>query len=347
MRSQRRGFTLIELLVVIAIIGILMALLLPAIQKVREAANRMLCMSQMRQVGIAMHNYHNDFNKLPAGVGRDGCCWGTWMVTVLPYIEQDAMAKLYVNFGGNDATGVRYGGGTNPSLVTGNRLKVLTCPSDTPNAPISGGSPSRPVTSHNIAVNYGNTSFFQAPITSAGVTVPFLGAPFSCYPAAWMTQTAQINEYAQNHPDHDARGKYGPDSGQPQASLGQLSSADGSSNTILLSEVIQGQGNDLRGFSWWGGATGFTTWFPPNANAPDVLMGGICNIPATYNIPCVTASSVERPRMMVARSKHAGGGVNLVMGDGAARFVQQGIDINVWRAMSTTRGGEILPSADF
>jgi prepilin-type N-terminal cleavage/methylation domain-containing protein len=143
MRSQRRGFTLIELLVVIAIIGILMALLLPAIQKVREAANRMLCMSQMRQVGIAMHNYHNDFNKLPAGVGRDGCCWGTWMVTVLPYIEQDAMAKLYVNFGGNDATGVRYGGGTNPSLVTGNRLKVLTCPSDTPNAPISGGSPSR------------------------------------------------------------------------------------------------------------------------------------------------------------------------------------------------------------
>jgi hypothetical protein len=111
--------------------------------------------------------------------------------------------------------------------------------------------------------------------------------------------------------------------------------------------VIQGQGNDLRGFSWWGGATGFTTWFPPNANAPDVLMGGICNIPATYNIPCVTASSVERPRMMVARSKHAGGGVNLVMGDGAARFVQQGIDINVWRAMSTTRGGEILPSADF
>jgi prepilin-type N-terminal cleavage/methylation domain-containing protein/prepilin-type processing-associated H-X9-DG protein len=339
MRLRRRGFTLIELLVVIAIIGILMALLLPAIQKVREAANRMLCMSQMRQVAIAMHNYHNDYNKLPAGVGRDGCCWGTWMVTVLPYIEQDALHKLYINWGGNDQTGPRYGGGVNVN-VTRARLKVMTCPSDTPNAPLNQ------ITNHNYAVNYGNTSFFQAPITSGGVTVPFLGAPFSCYPASWMTNSPMINEYAQNHPDHDLRGKYGPDAGQPQASLGQMSSSDGSSNTIMLSEVIQGQGNDLRGFSWWGGATGFTTWFPPNANAPDVQMGGICNVAAT-NIPCTTISQNDRPRMMAARSRHAGGGVNLVMCDGATRFVQQGIDINVWRALSTARGGEILPSADF
>jgi prepilin-type processing-associated H-X9-DG protein len=306
----------------------------------------MLCQSQMRQVAIAMHNYHNDFNKLPAGLGKDGCCWGTWMVTVLPYIEQDAMYKLYINWGGNDNTGPRYAGGTNPSLVTGNRLKVMTCPSDTPNAPLSAGSPSRPVTSHNMAVNYGNTSFFQAPITAGGVTVPFLGAPFSCYPAAWMTNSTMINEYAQNHPDHDRFGKYGPDAGQPQASLGQMSSADGSSNTLMLSEVIQGQGNDLRGFSWWGGGTGFTTWSAPNANQPDMIMGGNCNAVAT-GAPCTTVSNNDRPRMMAARSRHAGGGVNTVMCDGSTRFVQQGIDINVWRALSTSRGGEILPSADF
>ena len=89
---------------------------------------------------------------------------------------------------------------------------------------------------------------------------------------------------------------------------------------------------------------GFTTWFGPNANAPDVLMGGICNIPATYNIPCVTTSSLDRPRMAVARSRHAGGGVNVVYCDGSVRFVQQGIDIGVYRALSTSRGGEVPPS---
>jgi prepilin-type N-terminal cleavage/methylation domain-containing protein/prepilin-type processing-associated H-X9-DG protein len=347
-RTSRRGFTLIELLVVIAIIGILMALLLPAIQKVREAANRMLCGSNMRQVAIAMHNYHNDYNKLPPGVGKDGCCWGTWMMVVLPYIEQDALAKLYLNFGGNDLpfNGIgtlRYShGSTNGRNVTSKRLKLLTCPSDTPNAPISSGG--NRITSHNYAVNYGNTSFFQAPITIGRVTVPFLGAPFSCYPAAWMTNRSMISRYGQNHPDHDKDGRYGPDAGQPQASLGQMSSADGSSNTLMLSEVIQGQSNDLRGFSWWGGASGFTTWFPPNANAPDVLMGGICNVRATYNIPCVTTSQNDRPRMMVARSHHAGGGVNAVFCDGAVTFIRQGININVWRALSSSRGGEVAPT---
>jgi prepilin-type N-terminal cleavage/methylation domain-containing protein len=93
MRSVSRrasGFTLIELLVVIAIIGILMALLLPAIQKVREAANKMLCGSNLRQIGIAIHNYHNDYNKFPPVRihGSDG--WATFFVLILPYMEQGA-----------------------------------------------------------------------------------------------------------------------------------------------------------------------------------------------------------------------------------------------------------------
>jgi prepilin-type N-terminal cleavage/methylation domain-containing protein len=91
-RGRRAGFTLIELLVVIAIIGILMALLLPAIQKVREAANKMLCGSNLKQLGIAIHNYHNDFNALPPTRYDPR---GTWAVYLAPYVEQENFYKLW------------------------------------------------------------------------------------------------------------------------------------------------------------------------------------------------------------------------------------------------------------
>ena len=102
--SQRtRGFTLIELLVVIAIIALLMALLLPAIQKVREAANKMLCASNLRQIGVAMHNYHNDYKCLPPGFvsslapGNDTPAGWGGLFFLLPYIEKDNIAKQQLN----------------------------------------------------------------------------------------------------------------------------------------------------------------------------------------------------------------------------------------------------------
>lgn len=104
LNHRQVGFTLIELLVVIAIIGLLMALLLPAIQRVREAANLMRCQSNLRQIGIALHNYHNDFQIFPSGAGDqggvNGCCNGgsarnlwSWLYHILPYIEADHLYR--------------------------------------------------------------------------------------------------------------------------------------------------------------------------------------------------------------------------------------------------------------
>src|SRR5262245_2193340 len=99
---RRQAFSLVELLVVIAIIGVLIALLLPAVQRVRAAANRLSCANNLRQIGLALHNYHGDFSRFPAGVQGQKPpipyfenARTTWMVFLLPYIEQDNLVRLY------------------------------------------------------------------------------------------------------------------------------------------------------------------------------------------------------------------------------------------------------------
>ena len=354
MRTRRRGFTLIELLVVIAIIAVLIGLLLPAVQKVREAAARMSCTNNLKQIGLAMHNYHDANGKLPPGVGNYGCCWGTWPIVVMPYFEQDNMAKLYVNYNGSDivgtpsgnTTGWRYGAGTNPANVTSQRLKVLTCPTDTPSAPlpVTVSGVTYNLTAHNYAVNYGNTNLYGTAVGG----VAFGGAPFRCYPAGWLTDSAMQATYGWAQPDSDKQAKYRQygNAGQPQQSVEQIT--DGTSNTLMLAEVIQGQGGDLRGFLWWGNASGFTGYNVPNSNAPDVLTGGTCNAAATWNIPCTTLNSTQFPRMMTARSRHnAGGGVNVAFCDGHVTWVNNSVSQATWRALSTSQGGEVLDNSAF
>ena len=133
--SRRSAFTLVELLVVIAIIGVLVALLLPAVQAAREAARRSSCTNNMKQLGIALHNFHDTFNRFPPGGARDqqpfgthatGGGWGSsWKVYILPYIEQNAIYDKWLFDGANS-------GYTHASnMVYTNRLKIATyrCPS--------------------------------------------------------------------------------------------------------------------------------------------------------------------------------------------------------------------------
>ena len=294
-RSERAAFTLVELLVVIAIIGVLVGLLLPAVQQAREAARRMSCQNNLKQIALAMHNYHDTHNRFPPGTA--GCCWGTWQPLILPFVEQENVSRLYVNWGGNDSTGPRYGGEPNRSAVSSVRFPTFSCPSDTENSPIGT------MTNHNYAVNYGNTGYAQQRELNG---VVFLKAPFSR--------------------DRNQR-------------LGFHTMTDGTSNTLLVSEVRQGQDRDLRGFTWWGDATGFTAYLAPNSPLPDRIYSTFyCN--PVPGMPC-DASTADNPTMFASRSRHVGG-VNSALGDGSVQFFSDSIDLLVWRSLSTAQGAEVV-----
>ena len=346
MRSRfHSGFTLIELLVVIAIIAILIGLLLPAVQKVREAAARAKCQNNLKQISLGNMNYESANGTFLPGISRTGCCWGTWQVPILPYIEQAPLYKIYTNFGGLDngggyptpaSGGPRYAGGTN-APVARTRVSTFSCPSDTTN---QVGS----IINHNYVLNAGNTSFYQVqiPIGCSGGSVTsttctsFGGAPFG-----WYEDPATLAVGGDASPTNYSSGNAAAGlNGRPRK-VTEIS--DGTSNTLMAAEVNQGvqaAGSDYRGFSWWGGAAGFTAYSLPNSSDPDVLTGAGCNA-VPPNAPCTTSSTASRPRMQVARSRHAVG-LNVAMCDGSVRFVQNSISLTTWRALSTSQGGEVL-----
>ncbi|WP_406698949.1 DUF1559 domain-containing protein [Singulisphaera sp. Ch08] len=335
MKSQRRGFTLIELLVVIAIIAVLIALLLPAVQAAREAARRSQCVNNLKQMGLAMHNYESTNGSLPPGI--KGCCWGTWLVFLMPGMEQQSLYNAWnmVGNGANPATAeglFRYSGVANIT-VSSTRVNTYMCPSDgsgtsvTPIGQTLNGLVMR-VTSQNYALNFGNLHSVQpASFDFGGTTFTFGGAPFTdmITPGAGM-------------------------SSQRVATFASIS--DGLSNTIGASEVIVGTGSggqysaaqDLRGFSWWGSGASFTAWQTPNSTQPDVTeAASYCVYPYQANPPCIAATATL-PKFNTARSRHSGG-VNSLMLDGSVRFIKNSISPITYRAISTTRGGEVV-SAD-
>jgi len=135
MKQRTRGFTLVELLVVIAIIGVLVALLLPAVQAAREAARRTSCTNNQKQLGIALHNHHDTFGRFPPGSANDrtpfgthatGAGWGSgWKVYLLPYIEQSSIYNQMVF----DGTNSGYTHAANMALVNRVTIPAYRCPS--------------------------------------------------------------------------------------------------------------------------------------------------------------------------------------------------------------------------
>jgi prepilin-type N-terminal cleavage/methylation domain-containing protein len=305
MSKRPLGFTLVELLVVIAIIGVLIALLLPAVQSAREAARRAQCLNNLKQIGLGMHSYENTHKTLP--VGAWGCCWGTWLVAMLPYVEQENAYRQYVhtNKYGHPVDNARYGHAANLP-VTRQRIDSYTCPSDTPQVHTNRSR----ITAHNYVANYGNTNINQVKQGN----VVFGGAPFSF----GGSKTA----------------------GPKAIKFSEI--RDGLSNTLMLSEVIQGQNRDLRGFSWWFEGSGFQTYLTPNTSQPDVMQAASYCKNGMPNPPCIGPQTASRRSTYAARSRHLGG-VQTAMCDGSGRFFSQNIALGVWRALGTSRLGEALP----
>ncbi len=276
-RSERRSaFTLIELLVVIAIIALLMALLLPAIQKVREAANKMLCGSNLRQIALACHNYHNDYNKLPPGwLGGHDPETNQWFQSVtdgpvvgalallLPYLEGDNIRKLLVF---NDALKIGVNGGAEnwwalPSpvgvqnrLAAQAKLKMFECPSDD----LRNEIPTKFV----VVASY---FFYDGSAPNWWNAEPWWGS-YQAGPTGFFANLGRTN-YALcsggagimntgSGATNDVFRKYeGIFSNRSQLTLGQLTVQDGTSNTILLGESLGG--NRL------GGCDSVVPWIAP------------------------------------------------------------------------------------
>jgi prepilin-type N-terminal cleavage/methylation domain-containing protein/prepilin-type processing-associated H-X9-DG protein len=324
MRGIRHAFTLVELLVVIAIIGILVALLLPAIQSAREAARRAQCVNNLKQLGVAMHNYHDTHQELP--VGNYSCCWGTWQMAILPYIEEQQLADLYqwnpkaaVEAGFYDDTYRYWKRSTTPLIRNGevveSRIATLTCPSDEPQTNTTIAENNAPITYHNYLVNYGNTNHVgrdhQGPASPA--YVEYLGSPF-----------------------------IGDDFNLPfpREKIGSFRKIeDGLSKTLLASETVQGREGDWRGLTWWGWSAGFETLTTPNTSDLDRIYNPEGCVQSPANPPCGVATQANL-YMGAARSHHPGG-VNVAMCDGSVKFTVDDVDLATWRAAGTAKGEEV------
>lgn len=309
---SQRAFTLVELLVVIAIIGVLVALLLPAVQAAREAARRTQCINHLKQIAIAMHNHHDSLGGLPPANPGVSPFWGqgSWQVPVLPYTEQAALKDKYLDYGVAGARNYYHTDNINGTAggvggATGTQLKMWLCPSDLPNKKGWPGGGNH-VTYHNYVVNFGNTSIDE---TAAWQKTDYNGFKFQGAPFL---------------------------SGKPTR-LALIT--DGTSSTLLASELIIGQRNDLRGDTWWATGSGFMVSLKPNDTAPDMSWSSSAWCDAVRpNPPC---SFLTNGFVFGARSRHPSG-VNAALCDGSVKFISNQINATTWHDLGTSGGGETV-----
>jgi prepilin-type N-terminal cleavage/methylation domain-containing protein/prepilin-type processing-associated H-X9-DG protein len=319
-RSKQRGdkrsaFTLIELLVVIAIIAVLIGLLLPAVQKVREAANRMSCANNLKQIGLALHNYHDTNGRLPAGSlwippGFDrAAAESTWITWLFPFLEQDNLFKT-----ADLNRGFGQGSRNHPNnFITSSIVKVFLCPSDG-DVDVSNWGSARVWARGNYAANNG-----IGPMTET--TTPNTTRPQGVF---MLNSKYRLTDVT-----------------------------DGTTNTVFVSELIKvpgtvtdsvnSGGSDWRGVMHYSEGPLYHHNYTPNSPVPDEVRRGMCvSIPVA---PCLGTTTSWNPKRLTftARSRHTGG-VNVLLGDASVRFVPNNVSLVTWQAVSSPQKGEVLGS---
>ncbi|HEX4414065.1 MAG TPA: DUF1559 domain-containing protein [Lacipirellulaceae bacterium] len=321
-RSRRSAFTLVELLVVIAIIGILIALLLPAIQAAREAARRSQCLNNMKQLGLAHQMFHDTYKYLPVDIEGNSAGATVVYLQILPFMEGAAIKDQY-HFDENpqDKDNVTLLGRDEP---------MLRCPSsDSYIMVVAGAGEEGGDRKASYGLNYGYGTYSQL----YGHTPATLPDALARRGPFWADPEDPNKEDLKKDPTWKSKGKR----------MSFKGIVDGLSKTYLQLELIQVPSDtpgsqDRRGRVWvYGyGAWQIMTRMAPNSSAPDV---GLCLESNSYLAPCKRLQGDAGASITGSRSKHPGGVVALKC-DGSTDYASNDIDLNIWRATSTIAGGD-------
>ena len=315
MTRRRPAFTLIELLVVIAIVAVLIGLLLPAVQKVREAAARTRCGNNLKQIGLALHDYHDTNGCFPQNTWRvisyPVSVSTNWTWPLLPHIEQRNL------FSTIDMTAGL--GGANWAALNGPAFRTVVptyqCPSDV------GGVVQRPGLS---ITGYAITNY-AACFSPDGTIVERSVGPAAVFNDLYGSAA----NAAQNPATRTALFNI-----NTKRAIGAVT--DGLSNTTAVSEVL---GGDFRGLWSHIHGTAYTHHVAPNSPTPDATWGN-SDCQNRAKAPCDGRGTGWGLIDIAARSNHTGG-VNVLLGDGSVRFVRNEVALSVWQAAASISGNEV------
>jgi len=318
---SRPGFTLIELLVVIAIIGVLIGLLLPAVQKVREAAARIKCQNNLKQIGLALHSYHDTHRRFPKGAQNDYLPWGpprtTWSIWIYPYLEQEPAYNKFDPSLGSAAQISWYNNANSigPNSATAAVVPAFYCPSDGLGV-VTRTVPQGTYSFSNYLGFFGDISY--------GKGIPGAAPPVNKRAAFGLNYGARLTDFT-----------------------------DGTSNSMMVGEYLRGlpeytntadlPGNDFRGVIWsdQAGYSQIYTALTPNNSSPDMLYPqGYCYNRPELNLPCATAAGPD-DHMAGSRSRHPRG-VNVVFADGSVHFITDEISSSTWKALGSIAGNDLI-----